>query len=522
MAKTRTSSASSCSSRSTARAAGRSTASSSRALRTRSATAASPAATALPSSRALAAQLGVSRGIVVEAYEQLVAEGYLASRPGGATRVARARSRPVRAASPDHPRPRVRLPTRPPGRRPSSRAPAWLRIAAARPRARAERPVRVPRRPRHPRAPDRARDVPQPGPRDRRRPGRRRHLHRVRAGARAGRAGARGRRRARIAVEDPSDPEYRRRSRAAGLELGRRPGRRVGLRVDLLEELDVDGVVVTAAHQYPTGAVLPPDRRAALVDWAARRDGTIVEDDYDAEFRYDREPIGAIQGLCPTGSSTPARRARSLPPACGWAGWSSPPSLTDALIAAKKAADLGSRPSTSWRSPTSSTGRARPPPAPHAADLPRPPRRPARGARPPPAPTCARSAPRPASTSSPGCPTTSTRHASSKRRPPAGIAIGALAARRIAPGPGGLIFGYGVDRRDGDRAGRPAAGRDRRALRARDREHVGDRDPPSGARPSRPPRPAHRPAAPRAHRRRRDPARSAAASLDRRHERLAR
>src|SRR4030095_10966918 len=68
---------------------------------------------------------------------------------------------------------------------------------------------------------------------------------------------------------------------------------------DRLEGAQVDAVVVTPAHQYPTGAVLAPERRAALLDWACRRGAVIVEDDYDAEFRYDREPIGALQGLCP-------------------------------------------------------------------------------------------------------------------------------------------------------------------------------------------------------------------------------
>ena len=106
---------------------------------------------------------------------------------------------------------------------------------------------------------------------------------------------ARGARR--IAVEDPSDPEYRATLARAGLDSVGVPVDELGMRVDLLDGLDVDGVVVTAAHQYPTGAVLPPERRAALVDWAVRRGALIIEDDYDAEFRYDREPIGAIQGL---------------------------------------------------------------------------------------------------------------------------------------------------------------------------------------------------------------------------------
>src|SRR4029079_1862053 len=95
-----------------------------------------------------------------------------------------------------------------------------------------------------------------------------------------------------VAVEDPSDPEYRATLAAAGLESVGVPVDEHGLRVDLLERLDVDGVVVTAAHQYPTGGVLPPDRRAALADWAARAGALIIEDDSDAEFRYDRDPGG--------------------------------------------------------------------------------------------------------------------------------------------------------------------------------------------------------------------------------------
>ena len=62
---------------------------------------------------------------------------------------------------------------------------------------------------------------------------------------------------------------------------------------------DVDAVVVTPAHQFPTGVVLAPERRAQLIAWARERDALIVEDDYDAEYRYDRDPVGALQGLAP-------------------------------------------------------------------------------------------------------------------------------------------------------------------------------------------------------------------------------
>ena len=72
-----------------------------------------------------------------------------------------------------------------------------------------------------------------------------------------------------------------------------------GLVVSELERADVDAVMVSPAHQYPTGAVLAPERRSALIEWARRHDRLIVEDDYDAEYRYDREPVAALQGMAP-------------------------------------------------------------------------------------------------------------------------------------------------------------------------------------------------------------------------------
>ena len=183
-----------------------------------------PAATGLPSSRAFATQLGVSRGIVVEAYEQLVAEGYLASRPGGATRVARsaiaapfhqpeARARPGRVRLPARPARRVRVPAR-------GLAPQPARGPAACP----ERSADLPRRPRDPGAPGGPRHVPQPGPRHGRRPGGRRHLQRLRAGPRAHRAGDAGARRARGRGRGPVRP------RVPGDARGGRPRHRGGPR----------------------------------------------------------------------------------------------------------------------------------------------------------------------------------------------------------------------------------------------------------------------------------------------------
>src|SRR4029078_3094034 len=61
----------------------------------------------------------------------------------------------------------------------------------------------------------------------------------------------------------------------------------------------VRAILVTPAHQFPTGVVLSPRRRADLLAWAERRDAIVIEDDYDAEYRYDRSPVGALQGLRP-------------------------------------------------------------------------------------------------------------------------------------------------------------------------------------------------------------------------------
>ena len=80
-------------------------------------------------------------------------------------------------------------------------------------------------------------------------------------------------------------------------------------------------MLLTPAHQYPTGAVLSGARRGALLDWLRRREAIAIEDDYDAEFRYDRAPVGALQGWIPSASCTPARRARRSRRRCGWAGW---------------------------------------------------------------------------------------------------------------------------------------------------------------------------------------------------------
>jgi GntR family transcriptional regulator / MocR family aminotransferase len=296
----------------------------------------------LPSTRGLATQLGVSRGIVVEAYEQLIAEGYLTSRPGGATHVARGAVAAV---------PR-RADLEPPvfawdfrsGRPDVSEFPrtAWLRamrrVLASAP---SERLTYLG-----------GRGTPEL------RTALATYLNRVRGTAadpahivistgfaqglglvaRALRAqGA-----TRVAVEDPSDPEYRATIVDAGLQWLAVPVDADGLRVDVLESSRVDAVVVTAAHQYPTGGVLSAARRVDLVAWADRTGGTIIEDDYDAEYRYDREPIGALHGLRPERVAYAGSASKILAPGLRL-GWLILPSgLVDPVTAVKQAADNGS------------------------------------------------------------------------------------------------------------------------------------------------------------------------------------
>ncbi|HSO55969.1 MAG TPA: aminotransferase class I/II-fold pyridoxal phosphate-dependent enzyme [Actinomycetes bacterium] len=124
-----------------------------------------------------------------------------------------------------------------------------------------------------------------------------------------------------VAVEDPGSPGTREQLAGNGLEPVPVGVDEEGLRVDELARGPARVVVVTPAHQSPTGVVLSPDRRAALLAWARAADGLVIEDDYDAEYRYDRDPVGALQGLPPSWCATPGRSARRWPRRCASAGW---------------------------------------------------------------------------------------------------------------------------------------------------------------------------------------------------------
>jgi GntR family transcriptional regulator / MocR family aminotransferase len=146
----------------------------------------------------------------------------------------------------------------------------------------------------------------------------------------------------RIALEDPGWPKHRLIAERAGLEAVAIPVDEQGLDVGELAASGCEIVVVTPAHQFPTGGVMSSERRAALLAWADDTDGLIVEDDYDSELRYDRGPVGALQGLAPERVCHVGSVAKRLAPALRLGWLLSPSWLTGELTYAKALADGGS------------------------------------------------------------------------------------------------------------------------------------------------------------------------------------
>jgi GntR family transcriptional regulator/MocR family aminotransferase len=146
----------------------------------------------------------------------------------------------------------------------------------------------------------------------------------------------------RFAVEDPGDRGIDRVARAAGLTPVTVPIDDRGIDVEALSASSARGVILTPAHQVPTGVLLAPERRQQLVDWARRTDAVIVEDDYDAEFRYDRQPVGSLQGLAPDRVVGMGTVSKSLAPGLRLGWLACPPQLTAAIAEAKLRADRGS------------------------------------------------------------------------------------------------------------------------------------------------------------------------------------
>ncbi|MFZ0215136.1 MAG: PLP-dependent aminotransferase family protein [Candidatus Dormiibacterota bacterium] len=269
----------------------------------------------LPSSRALARDLGISRGAVVEAYDQLAAEGYLRTRQGSGTRVA---ARPAPSPSP------ALAPLAPtaaqvdlqPGSPDLTTFPREQWITALRRALRSAPAGRFgygdPRgdldvRETLARYVGRARGVVASAETIVVVDGFLRGLNLWASVAR--RQGTRH-----VGVEDPSLPLHREVLRSAGLEVHPIPVDELGIDVERLAATPATAVLVTPAHQFPRGVPLAPRRRAALMRWAESRHAQIVEDDYDGEFRYDRTPVGALQGLDPSRIVYGGTTSKSLAP----------------------------------------------------------------------------------------------------------------------------------------------------------------------------------------------------------------
>src|SRR6204780_2034844 len=285
--------------------------------------------TRLPSSRALAADLGLARNTVTEVYNQLVAEGWLTARTGSGTSVAERRAAepgPGPLARPEGTAPRYDLR---PGVPDLSAFPggAWLatarKVLATAPRLLLDYPD--------------PRGVPQ--------------LRTAVAGYRA-RAGGVAADPARIvicagfahglavtcaalhsagagtlAVEAYGHQAHRDLATAAGPRLRLLP--RDGSGAAIAQADGTDAALLTPAHQFPLGVTLDPQRRRAAARWG----GLVIEDDYDGEFRYDKQPVGALQALAPDHVIYAGTASKSLAPVLRLGWLVVPPRLLDAVIA---------------------------------------------------------------------------------------------------------------------------------------------------------------------------------------------
>jgi len=144
-----------------------------------------------------------------------------------------------------------------------------------------------------------------------------------------------------VAVEDPGSRGARDQLGHWGLRAAGVPVDDEGIRIDELAATGLGVAVLTPAHQFPTGVVLSPARRVGLLDWAASTGGLVIEDDYDAEHRYDRAPVAALQASAPNHVAYTGSTSKSLAPGLRL-GWLIAPRRMQAdLLAAKHSSDLG-------------------------------------------------------------------------------------------------------------------------------------------------------------------------------------
>jgi GntR family transcriptional regulator / MocR family aminotransferase len=298
----------------------------------------------LPSSRALARELGISRGLVQECYAQLLAEGFLTTRVGSGTHVASTALTPS-ATLPELSRPMPRLAISfEPGRPDLASFPRRDWMWAMREVSRTAPAAAL-------------------GYGDSRGSAVLRevlagYLRRVRgavvepdqivvcAGFQQGvnlvlrTLSRRGVELA--AFEDPGEVSLTGLRERWGMDGVPVAVDEDGIDVEELARTRARAVVLTPAHQSPTGVVLAPARRQAVAQWAQAREATIIEDDYDAEFRYDREPVGALQGLAPAHVALIGTVSKSLAPAVRLGWIVCPPGLLREIAAAKASDDRGS------------------------------------------------------------------------------------------------------------------------------------------------------------------------------------
>jgi GntR family transcriptional regulator/MocR family aminotransferase len=297
------------------------------------------AGTRLPSTRALAHDLGLARGTVVESYAQLEAEGYLESRRGAGTWVAAVPIGRPQVASPAPPEPPPRFSFHP-GLPDLTAFPhaAWA--------AGLRRGLRT--------APAATLGYGDPRGRLELRTALADYLARVRgvvadpelivvcAGFRHGLSLIARALSGPVAMEDPCLAEHREVVAAAGREVLPLPVDAYGARTDLLAATGAQAAVLTPAHQYPLGLVLHPDRRGAAIAWARAAGGFVVEDDYDAELRYDRQPVGALQALSPEHVVYGGTVSKTLAPGLRLGWLAVPPTLLEPIVELRRLEDVHS------------------------------------------------------------------------------------------------------------------------------------------------------------------------------------